>query len=57
LGRCSGDPSSVINTVRTDAAGQSAGYGFVGDPDNPITTAGRFPKTLYYGYLVFAGGY
>jgi len=29
----------------------------VGDPNNPIVTGGKFPKTLYYGYLVYAGGY
>jgi subtilisin len=57
LGRCSGQPSNVISTLRSDAAAQGAGYGFVGDPDNPIKTGGRFPKTLYFGYLVFAGGY
>jgi hypothetical protein len=34
-----------------------ASYGFVGDPNNPISSGGPNPKTLYYGYLVYAGGY
>ena len=50
LGRCSGTPADVMNTLRTDAAAQPAAYGFVGDPGNPI-------GTRYFGYLVAAGGY
>ncbi|MDP2321308.1 MAG: S8 family serine peptidase [Acidobacteriota bacterium] len=57
LGQCFGTPAEVIATLRGDAAAQAGPYGFVGDPENPITTGGRFPKMLYYGYLVFAGGY
>ena len=57
LGSGDCDPSNVISTLRRDAEAQGTGYGFVGDPDSPITTGGRFPKTLYYGHLVFAGGY
>ncbi len=56
-GDCSGGPSSVISKLRSDAAARLAaqpGYGFVGDPSSPITSGG---KTLYYGYLLYAGGY
>jgi subtilisin len=56
-GRCSGAPSNVMNKLRNDAGTQPASYGFVGDPSNPITTGGRLPQTLYYGYLVYTGGY
>src|SRR5437867_12474003 len=49
-GNCPGTPSAVINKLRTDAAAQLAGYGFLGDPSNPI--AGRS-----YGFLLRAGGY
>jgi subtilisin family serine protease len=57
LGACFGSPDDVITSLRTAATAHSSGYGFVGDPNNPITSGGRNPKTLYYGYLVFAGGY
>lgn len=50
-------PSLVISRLRSDAAEQPAGYGFLGDPNNPITTGGANPKTLFYGDLVYAGGY
>jgi len=53
-GGCGGSPASVIAKLRTDAAAQPASYGFLGDPDNPIVTR---RNTLYYGYLVHAGGY
>lgn len=53
-GDCAGTPSSVIAKLRGDAAAQSAAYGFAGDPGTPITSGG---KTLYYGYLLYAGGY
>jgi subtilisin len=56
-GHCSGSTSSVISKLRSDAAAQPADYGFVNDPRSPITTGGRNPKTLYYGYLAYAGGY
>jgi subtilisin family serine protease len=54
--KCSGSPANVIAKMRSDADA-AAGNGFVGDPDSPIITTGKSPKTLYYGYLVFAGGY
>jgi hypothetical protein len=50
-------PSQVIVKLRADAAAQPSSYGFLGDPNNPITTGGRFPKTLYYGNVVYTGGY
>ena len=53
-GRCAGSPSTVINRLRSDAAAQPASYGFTGDPRNPLKSGG---STLYYGYLVHAGGY
>ncbi len=56
-GQCLGSASSVISKLRSDAAAQPAAYGFVGDPRTPISTGGRDPKTLYYGYLSYAGGY
>jgi subtilisin len=57
-GKCgNGSPADVIYWLRHDAALQAAGYGFVGDPNHLITTTGKSPKTLYYGYLVFARGY
>jgi subtilisin len=56
-GLCNGGPSAVITRLRSDAAAQSSGYGFAGDPNSPITTGGQNPQTLYYGDLVYAGGY
>jgi subtilisin len=57
-GPCAGmSPTQVVAKLRADAAARPASYGFLGDPNNPITTGGRFPKTLYYGYLAYAGGY
>ena len=49
-GQCPGTPSDVMNKLRFDASVQPAGYGFLGDLNNPI--AGR-----YYGYLIYDGGY
>jgi subtilisin len=50
-GPCSGlTPSQVLARLRSDAAGQSASYGFTGDPRTPI-------GNRYYGYLVYTGGY
>lgn len=43
--------------LRADAALQPDAYGFVGDPNSPITTGGPNPQTLYYGDLVHAGRY
>jgi subtilisin len=57
-GACSGSPSNVLAKLRNDAAAQPAYYGFVGDPNNPLPpSGGPNPKTRYYGYLVYAGGY
>ncbi|HEY3079153.1 MAG TPA: S8 family serine peptidase, partial [Chloroflexota bacterium] len=56
-GSCGTLPSDVISALRSAAAAQPASYGFVGDPGHPITSGGPNPKTLYYGYLVYAGGY
>jgi subtilisin len=59
-GKCTGSPSNIISKLRSDAAAQPAGvngYGFVGDPSNPITSGGPKGQTLYYGYLAYAGGY
>ncbi len=56
-GPCAGlTPSDIIAKLRGDAAAQPAAYGFAGDPNNPITTGGPTPRTLFYGYLVYAGG-
>jgi subtilisin len=56
-GKCTGPPASTMSKLRSDAAAQPASYGFAGDPNNPITTGGKRPSTLYYGYLTYAGGY
>jgi subtilisin family serine protease len=56
-GTCTGSPSNVISKLRSDAAAQPDSYGFVGDPSNPLSSGGPNPKTLYYGDLVYAGGY
>jgi subtilisin len=57
-GHCMGGPSGVITALRSDAANAPASTpGFLGDPSEPITTGGRNPQTLYYGYLIYAGGY
>lgn len=47
---CTGAPSAVIDKLRWDASLQPLGYGFAGDPADPV--AGR-----YYGYLPSAGEY
>ena len=53
--------AQIISRIRQDAAAQpagKAGYGFVGDPSNALISGkGASQKTLYYGYLVFAGAY
>ena len=54
---CSGTPAQVMNKLRTDAAAQPVTFGFTGDPNHPISSGGGSPKTLYYGALVYAGGY
>lgn len=57
-GACAGlTPSQIIAKLRSDAAAQPVSYGFVGDPNNPITTGGSNPQTLYYGHLLYVGGY
>jgi subtilisin len=50
-GKCTGDPSDVMGDLRSDAAVQPASYGFVGDPQHPPG------NPIYYGFLVYAGGY
>ena len=55
-GKCTGSPSNVISKLQSDAAAQPAAYGFVGEPNNPINSGGPRGQTLYYGYLVYAGG-
>ena len=55
---CSGmTPSQVIAKLRSDALARAANYGFTGDPNQPMTTGGANPQTLYFGYLIYAGGY
>lgn len=57
-GACAGmAPSQVIARLRSDAAARPTSDGFVGDPNHPITTGGLTPRTLFYGDLVYAGGY
>ena len=57
-GTCTGGPFEVIGKLRSDAADQPTSYGFEGDPDDPYTSGNpRNLKTLYYGYLIYAGGY
>jgi subtilisin len=56
-GKCTGEPAAVISQLRSDAAAHPASYGFVGDPRSPITAGKKGSTTLYYGYLVYAGGY
>ena len=57
-GPCTGlTPSQVRARLRSDAAARPVGSGFLGDPNNPITTGGPTPTTLFYGDLVYAGGY
>jgi subtilisin len=56
-GSCGATPSDVITKLRGDATARPSSYGFVGDPLQPITTGGRTPTTLYYGNLIYAGGY
>jgi subtilisin len=56
-GLCGSTPSSVMSKLLTDAAAQPASYGFLGDPNAPLTTGGPNSQTLYYGYLVYAGAY
>ncbi len=54
VGACTGSPATIMAKLRGDAAAQPASYGFVGDPNHPISAGGQ---TRYYGYLVYAGGY
>jgi subtilisin family serine protease len=55
-GACTGGdgPAGIITTLRTAAAAQAPDYGFAGDPNSPMTSRGR---TLYYGDLLYVGGY
>ncbi len=50
-GACSGSPDQIMAKLRSDAAAQPASYGFVGDPQHPPG------NPIYYGFLVYAGGY
>ena len=54
VGACTGSPATIMAKLRGDAANRPASYGFVGDPNQPITAGGQ---TRYYGYLVYTGGY
>lgn len=57
-GPCAGmTPAQVRSKLRSDASVRPSYYGFTGDPNNPISSGGPNPTTLYYGYLVYAGGY
>lgn len=50
-GDCAGmSPAQIIAKIRSDAAAQPTGHGFVGDPDAPS-------GNRYYGYLPSAAGY
>jgi subtilisin family serine protease len=50
-GTCGGlGPPAIISRLRSDAAAQSSGYGFNGDPNSPL-------DNRFYGNLVYAGGY
>jgi subtilisin len=51
-GKCTGGPLDVMSELRSDAAAQPASYGFVGDP--PQHPPGN---PIYYGFLLYAGGY
>jgi subtilisin len=59
-GGCAGqDPAQIISRLRSDSSTRPASYGFGGDLNNPITRkkGPHGTETLYYGYLVYAGGY
>jgi subtilisin family serine protease len=56
-GACTGTPGDVIARIRIDAAARPKWYGFIGDPHRPLTSGDTEPRTLYFGHLVFAGGY
>jgi subtilisin family serine protease len=50
-GPCAGmTPAGVRSRLMSDAAEQSASYGFTDDPNSPN-------GSRYYGYLVYTGGY
>lgn len=56
---CAGmTPAQTIQKVRTDAKSHAtSSNGFVGDPLRPVTSRGKKPVTLYFGYLAWAGAY
>ena len=58
-GGCAGmTPAQIMAKLRADASAQPSAYGFVGDPNHPISSGGRGHKTTrYYGFLVYVGGY
>jgi subtilisin len=47
-------PADIISRLRTAAAAQAPEFAFAGDPNSPMTAGGR---TLYYGHLLYVGGY
>jgi aromatic-L-amino-acid decarboxylase len=49
--------AAYAGAVANDMAARPAIHGFVGDPNNTLTTGGPNPETLYHGCLVHAGGY
>jgi subtilisin family serine protease len=52
-GACTGTPAQIVSKLRADAQAYTTGtpgYGFAGDPTQPVS--GK-----YFGYLVRAGGY
>jgi len=56
-GKCSASPSAIMSKLISDAQAAPSSYGFVGDPAHALTSGGPRGQTLYYGYLVTAGGY
>lgn len=58
-GACAGTPAQITSKILSDAEGHVAGYGFLGDPTDPIQGGNtkRGFATLDYGYLVWSGDY
>lgn len=56
-GPCAGlTPAQIVQKVRADAASNATlANGFVGDPNQPVTTGNG--TTKYFGYLATAAGY
>ncbi len=53
-GKLKGTPQQIMTAVLRDAKKQPASYGFHCDPNDPCYDNGQ---TLYFGNLVYAGGY